>query len=108
LGLTPNIGTTKYMTLGTDTNHLELDNGDIYINKIQLDATVCRCIFTAKLLYMFRVYIAPIIRSISNSNCSFWCISHVRPTNFRQRGHAGGRLLLWHVIWPVPEAAVTF
>ena len=22
-------------------------------------------------------------------------------------GHAGGRLLLWHVIWPVPEAAVT-
>jgi len=22
-------------------------------------------------------------------------------------GHAGGRLLLWYMIWPVPEAAVT-
>ena len=34
-----------------------------YINKIQPDATVCRYLFTAKLLYMFRVSIAPIIRS---------------------------------------------
>ena len=35
----------------------------LYINKIQKDATVCRYLFTAKLLYMFRVSIAPIIRS---------------------------------------------
>jgi len=28
-GLTVNIAKTKYMSLGTDTNHLELDNGDI-------------------------------------------------------------------------------
>ena len=34
-----------------------------YINKIQQDAAVCRYSFTAKLLYMFRVSIAPIIRS---------------------------------------------
>jgi len=34
-----------------------------YINKIQQDAIACRHLFTAKLLYMFRVYIAPIIRS---------------------------------------------
>ena len=34
-----------------------------YINKIQQDATVCRYLVTAKLLYMFRVSIAPIIRS---------------------------------------------
>ena len=34
-----------------------------YINKIQQDATVCRYLFTAKSLYMFRVSIAPIIRS---------------------------------------------
>jgi hypothetical protein len=33
-----------------------------YINKIQQDATVCRYLFTANLLYMFRVSIAPIIR----------------------------------------------
>ena len=43
-----------------------------YINKSQRDAAVCRCLFTAKLLYMFRVSIAPIIRSKSNCNCSFW------------------------------------
>ena len=44
----------------------------LYINKIQRDETVCRRLFTAKLLYMFRVSIAPIIRSTSNCNCSFW------------------------------------
>jgi len=35
----------------------------LYINKIQQDATVCRYLFAAKLLYMFRVSIAPIIMS---------------------------------------------
>jgi len=34
-----------------------------YINKIQQDATVCRYLITAKSLYMFRVSIAPTIRS---------------------------------------------
>ena len=33
------------------------------INKIQQDATVCSYLFTAKLLNMFWVSIAPIIRS---------------------------------------------
>ena len=46
------------------------------INKIQRDATVCSCLFTAKLLYKFRVSIAPIIRSTSNCNCSFWYRSY--------------------------------
>ena len=35
----------------------------LYINKIQQDATVCRYLFAAKSLYIFRVSIAPIIRS---------------------------------------------
>ena len=47
-------------------------NSCFNINKIQRDATVCRCLFTAKLLYMFRVSIAPIMRNTSNCNCSFW------------------------------------
>ena len=34
----------------------------LYIIKIQQDATVCRYLFTAKSLYIFRVSIAPIIR----------------------------------------------
>ena len=29
MGLTVNIANTKYMSLGTDANHLELDNGDV-------------------------------------------------------------------------------
>ena len=58
----------------------------LYINKIQRDATVFRCLFTAKLLYMFRVSIAPIIRSTSNCKCSFWYRCSVRATTFRQRG----------------------
>jgi hypothetical protein len=34
-----------------------------WVNKIQQDSTVCRYLFTAKSLYMFRVSIAPIIKS---------------------------------------------
>ena len=33
-----------------------------YIKKLQQNATVCRYLFTAKSLYMFRATIAPIIR----------------------------------------------
>jgi hypothetical protein len=44
----------------------------LYINKILQDATVCRYLFTAKSLYMFRVSIAHIIRSTQNCNCSLW------------------------------------
>jgi len=74
----------------------------LHINKIQRDVTVCRCLFTTKLLFMFRVSIAPIIRSTS-LQLLVQVISHVRATTFRQRG----LIRLWHVIWPVPEAAVT-
>ena len=38
--------------------------------KIQPDATVCRYLFTAKSLYMFRVSTAPIIKSTKNCNRS--------------------------------------
>ena len=31
------------------------------VNNIQRDVTVCRCLFTAKLVYMFRVPMAPIM-----------------------------------------------
>jgi len=34
-----------------------------FYEEIQQDATVCRYLFAAKLLYMFRASIAPIIRS---------------------------------------------
>jgi len=66
----------------------------LYINKIQRDATVCRRLFTAKLLYMFWVSIAPIIRRTSNCNCSFWYRSYCQSNNLPPPtwpiGHAGG------------------
>ena len=38
--------------------------GSVHRNsRLKKDATVCRYLFTAKLLYMFRASIAPIIRS---------------------------------------------
>ena len=40
------------------------------VEEIQRDATVCRYLFTAKLHYMFRASIAPIIRSKQNCSCS--------------------------------------
>ena len=46
------------------------------INKTQQDATVCRYLFTASLLYMFRASIASIIRSTQNCNCSLWYRSY--------------------------------
>ena len=44
----------------------------LWIDKIQQDATVCRYLFTASLLYMFRASIVPIIRSTKNCNRSLW------------------------------------
>ena len=58
--LCPIVETRGLARLGTG-----LDITLQYINKIQQDATVCRYLFTAKLLYMFRASITPIIRSTS-------------------------------------------
>jgi len=46
------------------------------INTTQQDAIVCRYLCTEKSLYTFRVSIAPIIRSTSKCNCSFWYRSY--------------------------------
>ena len=45
---------------------------NVCIDKIQQDATVCRYLFTASLLYTFRASTAPIIRSTINCNRSHW------------------------------------
>ena len=41
------------------------------VDKVQRNATVCRYLFTASLLYMFRASIAPIISSTEKCNRSF-------------------------------------
>ena len=60
----------------------------LYINKIQQDATVCRYLFTAKSLYMFRVSIIPIN------------LPPTWPKATLEEGCA-------QVLRPVPEAAAT-
>jgi len=58
-----NMGVFRYKTVNTlhkgDNKYNNNNN-----NNSQQDATVCRYLFTLNLLYMFRVSIAPIIRSI--------------------------------------------
>jgi len=49
---------TMQLTINSDIHFVRLILH--YINMIQQDATVCRYLFTAKSLYMFRVSIAPI------------------------------------------------
>ena len=81
----------------------------IYINQIQQDATVCRYLFTAKLLYVFRMSIAPIIRSTSNCNCSFWYRSQYQSNNFPPAwpNWPCWRKVVAMIVWPVPEVVVT-
>jgi len=69
--------------------------------KIQLDATVCRYLFTAKLLYMFRVSQHPssgVLKTVTAA-------SGTGAATSLKRGPIGPRLR--EVAAPVPEAAVT-
>jgi len=52
----------SWFWIGTEWRYYSTPH-EVYINKIQQDATVCRYLFTAKSLDMFRASIAPIIRS---------------------------------------------
>ena len=73
--------------------------------KIQPDATICRYLFTAKLLYMFRVSQHPssgVLKTVTAASGTGTATS-------LQRDPIGPR---WRevavpVVWPVPEAAVT-
>ena len=56
-------GATQTHKACFQSHKIQSNNVIKYINKIQQDATVCRYLFTANLLYMFQVSIAPIIRS---------------------------------------------
>ena len=64
------------MTTSTSAQVLPDKYVSFCINKIQQDVTVCRYLFTASLLYMFRASITPIIMSTKNYNCSPWCRSY--------------------------------
>jgi len=84
------------------------------VNKNPTNATVCRYLFTAKLLYMFRVS-APIIRSIKNCTRSLryrsYYLYRYSPPTWSDRDSVPIRprrtRVAVQVVWPVPEAAGT-
>ena len=57
-----------------------------YINKILQDAAVCRYLFTAKLLYMFQMSIAPSSGAHQTVTAASGTGHSVRATTFYQRG----------------------
>jgi len=58
----------------------------MYINKIQQDATVCRYLFNAKLLYMFRVPWHPSSGVHKNVTAASGTGHSICATTFHQRG----------------------
>ena len=88
--------------------HGSLHRNSILIN-IQPDATVCRYLFTVKLLYMFRVsqHTSSAVLKTVTAACGTGHI--IGKATSLQHGLIGSR---WReiaapVLWPVPEAAVT-
>jgi len=77
--------------------------------KIQLDATVCGYLFTATLLYMFRVLQHPSSGVLKTVTAASGTGHNNGTVTSLQRGPIGPR---WRevavpILWPVPEAAVT-
>jgi len=59
--------------------------------KIQTDATVCRYLFTAKLLYMFRVAQHPssgVLKTVTSASSTG---HNIGAATSLQRGHVGGK-----------------
>ena len=77
--------------------------------KIQPDATVCRYLFTAKSLYLFRVSQHPSSGILKTVTVTSVTGHNAGTATSLQRGLIGSR---WRevavpILWPVPEVAVT-
>jgi len=77
--------------------------------KVQLDATVCRNLFTAKSLYMFRASQRPLSWVLKTVTATSGIGHNTGTATFFQRGLIRPR---WKevavpVLWPIPEVAVT-
>ena len=59
----PIYGKFQMKPVNAYSNCVRMSKSVWYAEEIQQDATVCRYLFTAKFLYMFRASIAPIIGS---------------------------------------------
>ena len=84
-------------------------NVEFNVNKNPTDATVCRYLFTAKLLYIFRVSQHPSSGVLKTVIAASGTGHNTGAATSLQRGPFGPR---WRevaapVLWPVPEAAIT-
>ena len=79
------------------------------IIKIQPDATVCRYLFTAESLYMFRVSQLPSSGVLKTVTAASDTGQNISKAVSLQRGliRPRWREVAEPVLWPVPEAAVT-
>ena len=83
--------------------------------KVQLDATVCRHLFTAKSLYMFRVSQHPSSGALKTVTATSDIGHNTGTATSFQRGLIRTQVLIrprWKevavpVLWPIPEVAVT-
>ena len=76
--------------------------------KIQPDATVCRYLFTAKSLYMFRVSQHPSSGVLKIVTATSGTGYNIGTATSLQRGQIGTIWPRWRpILWPVPEVAVT-
>ena len=77
--------------------------------KIQPDATICRYLFTIKLLYMLRVSQHPSSGVLKTVTAASGTGHNIGTATSLQRGSIGPcwREVSVPILWPVPEAAVT-
>ena len=73
--------------------------------KVQLDATVCRHLFTAKSLYMFRVSQHPSPGALKTVTATSGIGHNTGTATSFQRGLR--KEVAVPVLWPIPEVAVT-
>ena len=98
------VGNKKKEYLKAKIDELETNNG----NKNPTDATVCRYLFTAKLLYMFRVSQHPSSGVLKTVTAASGIGHNVgKTTSLQVPIRPRWREVAAPVLWPVPEATVT-
>jgi len=74
--------------------------------KVQLDATICRHLFTAKSLYMFRASQHPSSGALKTVTSASGIGHNTGTATSFQRGRLRKEVVVPE-LWPIPEAAVT-
>ena len=103
------LGAGRYISISFFLTHGSLHHESMLIKKVQLDATVCRHLFTAKSLYVFRVSQHPSSGALKTVTATSGIGHNTGTTTSFQRGLIRPRWkeVAVSVLWPIPEVAVT-